>query len=221
MRKIIFLIALLAGALALAPAFASSHDAARSSKTTPPDEVIKRTAEAVLGTIRNNKDKFRNNPGAVYKLVQQDMAPHFDFNYAARLVLGRNWRSASSRQRQEFIDTFERYLVNSYANNLVKYSDSKVKVEPFRGSPDDQRASIRTEVTPPSGKPIQVDYSMVHTKDGWKVFDVSGEGVSYVMSYRNTFNNEIRQTGLDALIQRLQKKAEQKAQEVSNKSGGK
>lgn len=216
MCKSFVLTALFAALFAATSALAAGSN----DKIVPPDQVIKQTAEKVLGTIRNNKQKFKDNPDAVFKLVQQDMAPNFDFEYAARLVLGRYWRTASPEQRQAFIDAFEHYLVNSYANGLVKYADSKVEVEPFRGKPTDERATVRTTVTPPNGKPIRVDYAMRRTDDGWKAFDVSGEGVSYVMSYRNTFANEIRQTSLDALINRLQKQAQQKAQEATRKAGG-
>jgi phospholipid transport system substrate-binding protein len=143
------------------------------------------------------------------------MAPHFDFDYAARLVLGRHWRDASHKQRKSFVTTFEHYLVNSYANELVKHSDAKVKVTPFRGSATDKRADISSTIVPKDGKPIKVDYAMHRTADGWKAFDVRAEGISYVMSYRNTFGSEIRHTSLDALIKRLQKKAEHKAEKAS------
>ncbi|HVC37638.1 MAG TPA: ABC transporter substrate-binding protein, partial [Gammaproteobacteria bacterium] len=56
--------------------------------------------------------------------------------------------------------------------------------------------------------PVQVDYAMVRTKDGWKAFDVSIEGISYVMNYRNQFSPEIQQKGMDELIKRLNTGAE-------------
>lgn len=191
-----------------------------AAKTEPPEQVVQKTAEKVLGTIRANKKKFQNNPQAVFDLVQKDMAPNFDFDYAARLVLGRAWRDASPKQRHEFIEAFQHYLVNSYADALVKYSDSKVTVEPSRAQPGDERATVRSIITPPDHAPIRVDYAMRNTDNGWKAFDVSAEGVSYVMSYRNTFENEVRQIGLDALIKRLQEKAHQKAKETTHKAGG-
>ncbi|HET7370749.1 MAG TPA: ABC transporter substrate-binding protein [Gammaproteobacteria bacterium] len=215
MRKILFLTALIGGLLALPVAFAAD-----SGAITPPDKVIEKTATNVLSAIRENKDKFLGHPEAVYQLVEQEMAPHFDFDYAARLVLGRSWRDATPEQRQAFVKAFERYLVNSYANELVKHADAKVKVEPFRGSPTDERADIGSTIIPAEGKPLQVNYAMHRTDDGWKAFDVRAEGISYVMSYRNTFASEIRQTSLDALIQRLQDKAKQQAQEASKGGTG-
>jgi phospholipid transport system substrate-binding protein len=195
------------GAALAAPSYAKS--------TTPPDKVVQETATTVLTTIRKNKDKFKGNPEALYKLVEQDLAPHFDFDYAARLVLGRAWRDASAKQRKAFIDAFTHYLVNSYADELVKHAGAKVKVGPFRGKADDKRTNISSTIIPQDGKPIKVDYAMHRTSDGWKAFDVRAEGVSYVMSYRHTFQNEIRQTSLDALIARLQKKAKHKAKKAS------
>jgi phospholipid transport system substrate-binding protein len=41
------------------------------------------------------------------------------------------------------------------------------------------------------------------TKKGWKVYDVSIEGVSMVTTYRTSFAAEIKQKGLDGLIASL------------------
>lgn len=201
---------LLAGLLTL-----SSAIAADSGKLVSPDKVVEQTATAVLGAIREHRDKFRGDPDAVYRLVKKEMAPHFDFEYAARLVLGRSWRDASAEQREAFIKAFEHYLVNSYANELVKHANAKVKVKPFRGSPSDKRADITSTIVPADGKPIKVSYAMHRTSDGWKAFDVRAEGISYVMSYRNTFASEIRRTSLDALIERLRDKARTEAESAS------
>jgi phospholipid transport system substrate-binding protein len=41
------------------------------------------------------------------------------------------------------------------------------------------------------------------TNKGWKVYDVSIEGVSMVTTYRTSFAAEIKQKGLDGLIASL------------------
>jgi phospholipid transport system substrate-binding protein len=89
---------------------------------------------------------------------------------------------------------------------LTKYSGQDIKVFPFRGDPGDRRARIHTEVSGQDGKTVPVDFTMHKTSEGWKAYDVSIEGVSYVTNYRNEFANEIQQTSLDALIARLRKK---------------
>ena len=55
---------------------------------------------------------------------------------------------------------------------------------------------------------------MRNSKDGWRVYDVRIEGVSYIQNYRNQFNAEISATGIDAVIDRLA--AETAAKESGN-----
>jgi phospholipid transport system substrate-binding protein len=45
---------------------------------------------------------------------------------------------------------------------------------------------------------------MRKTDAGWKAYDVTIEGISYVKSFRTDFGSEIEQKGLDAVIQRLE-----------------
>lgn len=175
----------------------------------PPDQVIMQTEQEILTEVSNNRAALAQNPGELYTLVGKVLLPHFDFGYASQLVLGPYWRSATPAQRKAFEDAFYRYLVNSYANGLLNgnYSTRNLKVEPWRGSPSDTRAMVRTQVLRPNAPPVQVDFAMVRTQNGWKAFDVSIEGISYVLNYRNQFGPEIQQKGLDALIARLNAEA--------------
>ena len=47
--------------------------------------------------------------------------------------------------------------------------------------------------------------------NGWKVYDVTVDGVSLVTSYRDTFTSQIRSGGMDALIADLQRRNAQNA----------
>lgn len=53
---------------------------------------------------------------------------------------------------------------------------------------------------------MSVDYSMYKAAPDWKIYDVTVEGVSLVTTYRSTFAEEIRQSGIDGLIKSLQEK---------------
>ena len=54
-----------------------------------------------------------------------------------------------------------------------------------------------------SGPPIQIDYGMVKKPDGWKCYDVIVGGVSLVTNYRDEFNEQIKNGGVDGLIKTL------------------
>jgi phospholipid transport system substrate-binding protein len=76
-------------------------------------------------------------------------------------------------------------------------------VEPWKGVAGDNRTTVKTKVLRANAQPVEVDYQMHSTKDGWKAFDVTIEGISYVLNYQNQFRPEIQAKGLDELIKRL------------------
>jgi phospholipid transport system substrate-binding protein len=63
---------------------------------------------------------------------------------------------------------------------------------------------VRTEVRRDNGTLVPVNYSVRKTPSGWKAWDVTIEGISYVKNYRNDIGAEVAQKGLDAVIQRLE-----------------
>jgi len=221
MRKTRFSVLLLILATAMClPAMASAANSSTPA-VSQPDQMVQQTVQEILTEVSNDRAELKQDPRKLYALVGRLLLPHVDFEYASRLVLGPYWRSATPTQRKAFEEAFYRFLVNSYANGLLSgnYSERNLKVEPWRGSAEDTRAMVRTQVLRPSAPPVQVDYAMVRTKDGWKVFDVSIEGISYVLNYRNQFGPEIQQKGLDALIARLNAEANKAPASKSQGSG--
>jgi len=180
--------------------------AGKPGAMVPPDQVVHETASQMFAAIEKHRADIKKDPEELYKLVGNILLPHFDFDYASRLVLGRYWRTATPQQRKEFEDAFYQYLVHQYADGMLKgnYSDRSVKVEPWRGSDSDTRTFVRSKVMlGNNGSPVAVNYAMVKTKDGWKAYDVIIEGISYVMSYRTQFGTQIEQQGIDAVIKKL------------------
>ncbi len=64
--------------------------------------------------------------------------------------------------------------------------------KPLRMNPGDTDVVVRTEVTQPGRAPVQIDYSMEKTPDGWKAYDVIVAGVSLVTNYRDEFNDLVK-----------------------------
>ncbi|MGH8371912.1 MAG: MlaC/ttg2D family ABC transporter substrate-binding protein [Gammaproteobacteria bacterium] len=184
---------------------AAIADTGKPAATPSPDQVVRDTAKSMFSAMNQNKEELKKHPEKLYGLIGNILLPNFDFDYASRLVLGRYWRSATPAQRKAFEDAFYKFLVHSYADGMLKgnYSERDVAVEPWRGTDSDTRTLVRSKVMRENAPPVEVDYAMVKTKGGWKAFDITIEGISYVMNYRNQFGSEIEQNGLDALIKRL------------------
>lgn len=193
--KFISLLALLGfGSLAMADVIA-------------PDVLVKKTAEEVLEIVKNDKDIQAGDQKKIFNLAETKILPNFDFERVSRLVLGRNWTTATDEQKVQFQKEFRSLLLRTYSSALSKYQNQTIEYLPFRLQPDATRATVKTRILQPGGQPIGLDYTLEKGPNGWKVFDIVIEDVSLVTNYRSQFNNEIRQAGgMDGLIQRLVEK---------------
>jgi phospholipid transport system substrate-binding protein len=171
-----------------------------------PDALVKRVAEDVLSTIRSDKDLQAGNQAKVKQLIETKLAPHFDFARMTALAAGRNWRSANPEQQQQLTDQFRTLLVRTYSGALTGYRDNTMDYKPLRMNPGDSEVIVRTEVRRPGQAPVQIDYNMAKTPEGWKAYDVVVAGVSLVTNYRDEFNDIVRSSGIDGLIKALDTK---------------
>ena len=107
-------------------------------------------------------------------------------------------------QRQRFIDAFYQSLLRNYGSALAEFTADRMALLPFRGDLATGQATVRTEVKRSDGTRVPVNYSMRATAAGWKAWDVTIEGISYVRNLRNDVGAEVDQRGLDAVIERLE-----------------
>jgi len=104
------------------------------------------------------------------------------------------------------VTEFRNMLVRTYTKVFTVYRNQTVEIKPFRMMAGDTEATVKTVINKPGSQPVAVDYEMELAADGWKVFDISIEGVSMVMSYRGTFASQIQESGIDGLIKTLSDK---------------
>jgi len=199
------LVLVLSGAgVALAQGSGGTSGGPAAATGASPVAVVRHASNEVLQALNRNKDKLGKDPELARKLVREYLLPNFDFDFTCQLVLGRYWRTASPEQRKAFKEAFLHYLTSTYAKGVEHYQGAKVQVLPFRGDTSKQYVTVRSQVDTPDHEPVEVDYALHKTAQGWKAFDVKIAGVSYVQTYRNEFRSEIQQTSLGALIKRLQ-----------------
>jgi phospholipid transport system substrate-binding protein len=65
---------------------------------------------------------------------------------------------------------------------------------------------VRNQFVRAGGKPVPIDYQMRKTDGGWKIYDITVEGISLVLTYRSEFDQVVKQEGIDGLIKRLSQK---------------
>lgn len=169
-----------------------------------PDVLVRSTTEEVLSIVRNDKDIKAGKVDRIVDLIEEKVAPHFDFVRMTRLAVGRAWRDATPTQREALIKEFRSLLVRSYSAAFTAYTGVSVEYRPFRFNPGDTEATVQTLIKLPGGaEPVTVDYDMALTPAGWKVYDVRVAGASLIINYRNLFALEIDRGGIDGLIKSL------------------
>lgn len=191
------------GTAALADTPAPSAAAAPSA-TQSPDQLVENSAKRMLTMLDADRESYRKDPAKLDALVGNVLLPNFDTEYAARLVLGQTWRTATPDQRKRFVDAFYHSLLRNYGAALVDFTADKFIVLPYKGDPGDTTATVRTQVKKANGDKVPVDFSLRKTDAGWKAWDVVIEGISYVKSFRTDFSAEVQQKGLDEVISRLE-----------------
>lgn len=205
------------GTQAAAPPPAAGSAASQGTApgaTQSPDELVKNSAQRMLAELDANRAMYRNDPAKLDALVGNVLLPSFDTDYAARLVLGVPWRTATDEQRKRFVDAFYHSLLRNYGSALVDFTADKFVILPFHGDPGDTQATVHTEVKKSTGDKVPVDFTLHKTDAGWKAWDVVIDGISYVKSFRTDIGAEVQQKGLDEVITRLER------EEIRPKAGG-
>jgi phospholipid transport system substrate-binding protein len=167
-----------------------------------PDALIKEVSTDVIDSIKADKSIQSGSVNKILALVDAKVMPHVNFHRMTASAVGRFWRQATPEQQKRLEEEFKILLVRTYSGALAQVKDQTVQLKPMRGSANDPEVVVKTEVRG-NGDPIQLDYRLEKTADGWKIYDVNVLGVWLVENYRNSFAQEIGQNGIDGLIAKL------------------
>lgn len=185
-----------------------------------PDVMVKNTANDVLEILKSDKDIENGDMHKLGKLVEEKIATKFDFDRMSRMVLGHNWTMASKQQQDQFVVEFRSLLVRTYSSALSKYRNQTIEYKPLRAAPGDTEVKVMTQIIQPGGPAIPLDYSLEKVENVWKVYDVSIEGISLVVTYRGQFAEEAKKNGLNGLIQKLAEKNKRLSQPINSSMTG-
>jgi phospholipid transport system substrate-binding protein len=169
---------------------------------TTPDALIKQVSTEVIDTVKSDKAIQGGDLSKIISLVDSKVMPHVNFQRMTSSAVGRHWRTATPEQQKKLQAEFKTLLVRTYAGALTQVKDQTVQLKPMRAGADDAEVVVRTEVKG-KGEPIQLDYRLEKSPEGWKIYDVNVLGVWLVEQYRSSFAQEINAGGVDGLIAKL------------------
>jgi phospholipid transport system substrate-binding protein len=181
--------------------FAAGASVFAAAKT--PTEQVREVVDEVLALLADQSLEQE----ARRAQIREAIAPHFDFEGMSRSILARNWKKATSEQKQRFIELFKQRLENTYIVAMENYSGETVRYG--KEKVDGKRASVATFIVRPSGVETPVTYRLRTKSDEWIAYDVIAEGVSLLSNYRSSYQSIVKKDGIDGLLAQMAEKADE------------
>jgi phospholipid transport system substrate-binding protein len=185
-------------------AFAQTVDA------NSPDGLMKAVTQQVLDIIRSDPSIKQGDINRITQVVNEKILPYTDFRRTTQIAAGRAWRTATPQQRDQLVEQFKMLLIRTYSGALSQVRDQQVQFKPFRANPDDTDVVV-SSVVMNNGQPLELDYRLYKTPQGWRVYDLNVAGAWLIQAYQQQFSEKINQSGVDGLIQFLTQRNQQLA----------
>ncbi len=177
-----------------------------------PVPMLEHIADQIIGVLKVNKSNLKSNPHIIYGAVETYFLPNVDVAGMSRSVLGRQvWNKASPAERAQFAKVFTQLVIRTYSSPLAQYSDEKVQFLPIRGNLTARFLRVNSVIVRSAGQNIPLSYSLVAKDNGWKIYDISVEGVSLLQSFKSQFNQVLKNSDIKEVIQQMQNKQQNKA----------
>ena len=142
-----------------------------------------------------------------YKKLEPVIHETFDVPVMAKIAIGSEWTNFSADQKKEMLDTFDQYMVTTYAARFKVYKGQQFQVGEVK-QPAENRALVETKLVRSNGEPVALNYLFRPDAEGhWKIIDIYLSGaISEMARMRSDFSATVTGGGADALIKALEKK---------------
>lgn len=188
-----------------------SASAAQDVDQTNPYQMMKQVAQQAFDRLKAEQPKIHQDPNYLKVIVEEELMPYVNDQYAALKLLGSNLRGAKREEVGEFIQAFRAYLITNYAQVLTQYTDQTLEFAPELPVEDDRRiTSVKVDIIDAPRPNINLEFKLRKEKSGeWRAFDMVAEGISLLSSKQSEWNTKIRQEGILAVAKELEKQAQQ------------
>lgn len=191
----------------LATIFGVNSVQAQDVDMKDPYKMVTVVAKNAFEKLQANKDKisdvtFRKN------LVRTDLLPYVDTRYAGFKVMGTNLKKASAQERDAFCDAFAEYIVASFADALAMYNNQELVLPDYKQvSADASQVNVKFLIREAGKKDLELVFKLrKNSKSGeWRAYDLVSEGISMLTAKENELSPLIRERGIKAVTDLINK----------------
>ena len=139
------------------------------------------------------------------QIVRPELEKYFDSEGMTRRAVGLPWRSFNPEQRARVTALFVELILGTYLDSFEPGAKPKIHFGETVYKNGRKPQCEVSGIIEYEGKRYNVSYRMEKGGDGWRIYDLIGEGVSLIANYRSQFDPITRHGGASALIQALEK----------------
>jgi len=132
----------------------------------------------------------------------------FDNYYISRFVLGRYWKTIDKGVQKKFVDSFNNYIVATYAPKFKGWEGTFKAVESLF---ENNYYNVKMDILNKDGPTLKMMWKMYLNKNKeFKILDVNIDGVSMLVTQRAEFLSVIKNhpNGVNGLIDAMNKKTD-------------
>ena len=169
---------------------------------------VRMSVDSIIGILKD----AGLDQSAKREKIRAAIAERFDFRAMSQRTLATNWRKASKKEQQQFVELFTELIQNTYIGRVEAYTNEEVQYpgEKVTGN----RAVVDTLIVT-SSKEIPVTYKLYLKDNRWLVYDVYIEGVSLISNYRNSYHEIVKRDGFAGLLSQMEEKVKELARQPS------
>ena len=168
------------------------------------EDFVKDLTQQGIEQLINSNASEAEKQARFTKLFNEDL----DLDFIGKFVLGRYWRTATPKQRAEFIDVYRKLNIQTWS---ARFNEFKGKHFEFLGSESSKSADqvfVNTQVPMPEGAPASVKWRVKETGGQYRIVDIIIENVSLAQTARSEYTGYIQKSpeGINGLIKDLRAK---------------
>ena len=173
--------------------------------SSTPDGLVKAVVQDVINTFKGDAS-LQGDRNKIAAMMDEKIWPYVDFQRTMHVCMRGIWLDMTPEQRRQVAEQFKKLLTAKYAEELAQMRNHRIEYKPLRAAPDAIHLMVESRVVYRDGPPLPLAYSLTKTANGWRVYDLKMDTDSVVETYRQAFSDQIRDHGIDWLIETLRKK---------------
>lgn len=184
-------------AVAAEPAVASPPPATQDATT-----VISQFQDTLLSVMKQaGKLGYQGR----YEQLAPAVKRTLDISGIAQIALGQYWSKLDAKQRSQWVDTFTRLSIATYAARFNGYSGEQFTaptVRPLQGG----YVLVQSKLVQAGGDTVSFGYQMRQVNGQWQAVNIVANGVSDLALKRAQYVSVIKNSGFDELVRKVKQK---------------